>query len=326
MNKPSTNIWAVAEKYGIFIIFVITVIVFGCINPKMVYPAQLLDVVLSASWVAVGAAGMTFAICSAGMDLSVPGIMALCCSLLAKLIMDNGLSTGSAIIVMLIIAACCGILNGLLITKLKIPPFITTLATCLCFHGITQVYTGNNGTTITAERYGSLEVLGRGFTLGIPNKIYIVIIVYAALLYIYHKSAFGVKIRAIGSNETAARATGINVDCTLIAVYVMTALAAALAAILNVATMASSSPKAGDGFDLECITAVVLGGSALSGGKGRLAGTLVGALLVVFVNQCLSFMSASEACKVIVTGLVLILALSFSSLTSYAQRKEDSGK
>ena len=325
MNK-STNLWAVAEKYGIFIIFFIAIIVFACINPKMVHPDQLFSVLLSASWVAVGAAGMTFAICSAGMDLSVPGIMALCCSLLAKLIMDNGLSTGAAIIVMAIVAACCGILNGVLITKLKIPPFITTLATCLCFHGITQVYTGNNGTTIAAEQYACLNVLGHGFTLGVPNKIYVVILVYAILLFVYHKSAFGVKIRAIGSNETAARATGIKVDRTLIAVYVMTALTAALAAILNVATMGSSSPKAGNGFDLDCITAVVLGGSALSGGKGRLTGTLVGALLVVFVNQCLSFLSVSEAVRVIVTGLVLVLALSFSSLTSYAQRKEDSGK
>ena len=240
--------------------------------------------------------------------------------------MDNGLSTGAAIIVMAIVAACCGILNGVLITKLKIPPFITTLATCLCFHGVTQVYTGNNGTTIAAEQYACLKVLGHGFTLGVPNKIYVVILVYAILLFVYHKSAFGVKIRAIGSNETAARATGIKVDRTLIAVYVMTALTAALAAILNVATMGSSSPKAGNGFDLDCITAVVLGGSALSGGKGRLTGTLVGALLVVFVNQCLSFLSVSEAVRVIVTGLVLVLALSFSSLTSYAQRKEDSGK
>ena len=91
MNK-STNLWAVAEKYGIFIIFFIAILVFACINPKMVHPDQLFSVLLSASWVAVGAAGMTFAICSAGMDLSVPGIMALCCSLLAKLIMDNGLS------------------------------------------------------------------------------------------------------------------------------------------------------------------------------------------------------------------------------------------
>ncbi|MBR5025691.1 MAG: hypothetical protein IKX48_11525, partial [Victivallales bacterium] len=203
MNKSSTNIWAVAEKYGIFIIFIIAIIVFACINPKMVHPDQLFSVLLSASWVAVGAAGMTFAICSAGMDLSVPGIMALCCSLLAKLIMDNGLSTGAAIIVMAIIAACCGILNGVLITKLKIPPFITTLATCLCFHGITQVYTGNNGTTLAAEQYACLKVLGHGFTFGVPNKIYVVILVYAVLLFVYHKSAFGVKIRAIGSNETA---------------------------------------------------------------------------------------------------------------------------
>lgn len=314
--------WLFWDKAGVFIIFLLVAAIFSLIDVRVIQPSQLVSVLTRSSWVAVAAAGMTFAICSGGFDLSVGSIMSLCGCTLAKLIMENGCSTFTAIVLTLLIAAACGLVNGLLITKLKIQPFVATLATMLIYEGVTQTYTKNIGTFIKTEYYAQLNVLGRGSFIGIPIKILIVVVVFALAIALYRSTKFGVKVRAVGSNEAAARASGIAADRTLIGVYIMTAVTAAMAAILYTATVQSASPDAGNGFELDAITAVVLGGSALSGGKGNLVGTFIGAVLVAFVKMCLNFLGAPEALQVIVTGAVLLLALSISGIKLITQKEE----
>ena len=314
--------WLFWDKFGVFLIFVLVALIFAAIDIRVLQPSQLISVLTRSSWVAVAAAGMTFAICSGGFDLSVGSLMSLCGCLVAKLIMDNGFSTGTAVLLTLLIAVACGLVNGLLITKLKIQPFVATLATQLIFASVTQVYTSNIGTFIATDQYGPLSVLGRGTLLGIPIKIVVVALVFAGAIVLYRSTKFGVKVRAIGSNEAAARTSGIHVDRTLILVYVLTAATAAMAAILYTATVQSASPDAGVGFESDAITAVILGGTSLAGGKGNLAGTLIGAVLVSFVKMCLNFLGAPEAMRVIVTGAVLLLALSISGIRLVTQREE----
>lgn len=314
--------WLFWDKFGVFLIFVVVAVIFAAIDGRVIQPNQLVSVLTRSAWTAVAAAGMTFAICSGGFDLSVGSIYSLCGCIMAKTMMNNGLPTGVAILVALAVAAVCGIINGLLITKVKIQPFVATLATMLIFDSVTQVYTNNNGTFISNDRYGALSVLGRGSFLGIPLKIWVMAVVFALALVLYHNTRFGVKVRAVGSNETAARSSGIKADRTLILVYIMTAVTAALASILYAATVQNASPVAGSGFELDAITAVVLGGSALSGGKGNLLGSLVGAVLVSFVKMCLNFLGAPEAMQVIVTGAVLLLALSISGIKLMTQKEE----
>jgi ribose/xylose/arabinose/galactoside ABC-type transport system permease subunit len=235
--------------------------------------------------------------------------------------MENGFSTGGAVAATIFIAVCCGILNGVLISKVKIQPFVATLATLLIFDGIVQTYTGNIGTFISTENYEQLRVLGRGSFLGIPIKILVVIGIFTLAIFIYNNTKFGTKVRAIGSNELAARTSGINADGVLILVYILTAVTAAIAAILYTATVQSASPNAGSGFELDVITAVILGGTALSGGKGNLVGTFVGAFLVSFAKMCLTFLSAPEAMQVIVTGVILLFALSISGIKLITQKE-----
>jgi ribose/xylose/arabinose/galactoside ABC-type transport system permease subunit len=313
--------WLFWDRFGVFIIFLIVAIIFMIIEPRVVQPAQLLSVLTRSSWTAVAAVGMTFAICSRGFDLSVGSIMSLCGSLIAKLIMENGFSTGAAVAITFLIAICCGTLNGVLITKVKIQPFVATLATMLIFDGVTQTYTGNIGTFIDTASYGQLYVIGRGALLGFPIKLVIVIIVFALAILIYRSTKFGTKVRAVGSNELAARTSGINADLTLLIVYISTAVTAALAALMYTATVQSASPNAGSGFELDVITAVVLGGTALTGGRGNLVGTYVGAVLVAFVKMCMTFISAPEAMQVIVTGVVLVFALSINGIKLITQRE-----
>lgn len=313
--------WRFWDKFGVFFIFLFVVIIFTSIDSRVIQPTQLASVLNRSSWVAVAAAGMTFAICSGGFDLSVGSIMSLCGSIVAKTMMENNFSAPVAILLALIVAVICGLINGLLITKLKIQPFVATLATMLIFNSVTQAYTKNIGTFISTEKYQQLYFLGRGSILGIPTKIVFVIALFAAAMLIYYKTGFGVKVRAVGSNELAARTSGIKADNTLIGVYIITAVTACLAAVLYTATVQSASPNAGVGFELDAITAVVLGGSALSGGKGNLIGTFVGTILVAFSKMCMNFLGAPEALHVIVTGAVLLFALSISGVKLITQKE-----
>jgi ribose transport system permease protein len=196
----------------------------------------------------------------------------------------------------------------------------------LVFTGINQVYTENQGTFISSERYDEvLRHLGRGEILGdffglfgiefaIPSKVLFVVVILVIAMLVYRNTRFGVKVRAIGSNELAARTSGINADGVIIFVYIITAVTAALAAILWVSTVQTASPRIGVGWELNFITAVVLGGTALSGGKGNLIGTFIGAILVAFIGMCLNFLSVPEAMIVLITGGVLLFALSINGI------------
>jgi len=308
--------------------------VFAAIEPRVIAISQLISVLNRSSWVAVAAIGMTFAICSGGFDLSVGSIMSLSGCLVAKLMMDNGLSTGLAVVITLGIAGCCGVLNGLLITKLKIQPFVATLATMLIFDGVTQTYTGNIGTRIGNEQYDQgLSFIGRGLPVSVTVagqsteisllKVVLVIVFLALAVVVYRNTRFGTMVRATGSNEYAARTSGISVDNILIIVYILTAVTAAIAAVMYTATVQSASPNAGSGFELDAITAVVLGGTALSGGKGNLIGTFIGAFLVAFSKMCLNFIGAPEAMHVIVPGAILLFALSINGVKLITQREVD---
>ena len=325
------ELWIIWDRFGILIVFVLIAAVFAIIEPRVIEPSQIISVLNRSSWVAAAAIGMTFAICSGGFDLSVGSIMSLSAAILAKTMMENELTTAAAIAVTIGVAAVCGLINGLLITKLKIQPFVATLSTMLVFSGVTQTYTSNIGTRIGTEQYEQgLSFIGRGLmvnaeSIGLSNaslsKILIVVALYIIAIIVYRNTRFGTKVRAIGSNELSARTSGINVDATLIGVYIMTAVMAAIAAILWVSTVQTASPRAGAGFELDVITAVVLGGTALSGVKGNLVGTFIGAFLVAFSKMCLNFLSAPEAMHVTVTGAILLFALSINGVKLIMHRE-----
>ena len=324
--KTKLNIkkfWRFWDTWGVFVIFVIVAAIFGCIDPRVLQGSQLVAVMNRSSWIAVMAAGMAFAICTGGFDLATGSMFSLCGALLAGFIMKSGMSSIVAILAVIGVALVLSLINGLLISKLKIVPFVATLGTQLIFDSLAQVYTSNNGINIATANYqGLLETLGRGNLLGvIPNKLVIVAIVYAVAILVYRSTKLGTKIRAVGSNEAAARTCGINADNVLIITYMITSFAAALGAIMYTATMSSASPNAGVGMECDAITAVVIGGTSLAGGRANLIGALIGAILVAFVNMCLNMLKASEAMKVIVTGAVLLLALTIDGIKLMTQKE-----
>jgi ribose/xylose/arabinose/galactoside ABC-type transport system permease subunit len=312
MKQGLKKFWYLWDKVGVLLLRAVIFIFYALINPRIIAPQQLITTLSRSAITGIAAAGMTFAICSGGFDLSVGSIVSLVSCVLASLI-TKGYNTWVTVLIAIAVAACCGIVNGLLISKLKIQAFVATLATQLAFAGVALVYSGGIAVQITSKFNKSLKILSTGKLFGfVPMPIVVVLSVFLIAYLIYRYSVLGTRIRAIGSNETAARTTGINTDMTIIFVYIITAVSAALAATLNTARLSTGDPGLGSGFELDAITAVILGGTALSGGKGNIWGTLVGAVLVTFVKMGLNMLGVGEAYQKLAVAAVLVFALTIS--------------
>lgn len=320
MSQRAKKFWFIWDKVGILAILAVVMIVFGILDSRIVNPNQLVTALNRSAVSGIAAAGMMFAICIGGFDLSVGSILSLTSCIIAVQL-TNGKSTAFAIMMALVAAGVCGLVNGILITKLKIQAFVATLATQLAFAGVTLVYC-NRAIQLTSKVNTQLKFFSTGKLLGfIPMPIFLLAAAYLITYFVYAYTPFGTKVRAVGSNETATRTTGIKVDGIIILVFVVTGVTAAVAGVLNTAQVSMGNPTLGDGFELDAITAVVLGGTALSGGRGNVFGTLVGAILVTFVKMGLNMLGVGEAYQKMAVAIVLIFALTINGI-KLIMRKE----
>ena len=263
------------------------------------------------------AIGQTLIILTAGIDLSCGMIMALGSIVMTKMAADFGLSAPVAITLGIAATAGFGLINGLLVTKAKLPPFIVTLGTLNIAFAITQLYSGSQ--TITQVSDG-MTWLGNSFRIGQTNVLYGVVLMLALYLITWlflRETAPGRHIYAVGNSPEATRLTGISTDKVLLGVYVLAGVFYGLASLLSVARIGAGDPNAGQTETLDAITAVVLGGTSLFGGRGIILGTLVGALIVGVFRNGLTLMGVSSVYQILVTGVLVILAV----LTDQMSRK-----
>ncbi len=255
------------------------------------------------------AIGQTLIILTAGIDLSCGMIMALGSIVMTKVAADYGLSAPLAIGLGIGATALLGLTNGLLVTKAKLPPFIVTLGMLNIAFAITQLYSGSQ--TITEIPDGMLW-LGDSFRIGETNIVYGVILMLALYLITWlflRETAPGRHIYAVGNSPEATRLTGISTDRVLLGVYVLAGVFYGIASLLSVARIGAGDPNAGQTENLDAITAVVLGGTSLFGGRGIILGTLVGALIVGVFRNGLTLMGVSSVYQILVTGILVILAV-----------------
>ena len=255
------------------------------------------------------AVGQTLIILTAGIDLSCGMIMALGSIVMTKVAADYGLSAPIAIALGIGATALLGLTNGLLVTKAKLPPFIVTLGMLNIAFGITQLYSGSQ--TITDIPDGMLW-LGNSFRIGETNIVYGVILMLGLYLLTWlflRETAPGRHIYAVGNSPEATRLTGISTDKVLLGVYVLAGVFYGIASLLSVARIGAGDPNAGQTENLDAITAVVLGGTSLFGGRGIIIGTLVGALIVGVFRNGLTLMGVSSVYQILVTGILVILAV-----------------
>jgi len=304
LNDGSTSIW---QKFGPLFALLLLFIVIAALNPSFLEPLNIMNLLRQTSINALIAFGMTFIILTGGIDLSVGSILALSSALMAGM-MVSGMDPILAILVGVLLGTLMGVLNGLLITKGKMAPFIATLATMTIYRGLTLVYT--EGKPVTGLGDSELfQMLGRGYFFGIPVPVVIMIIAFFVLWFLLHKMSFGRKTYAIGGNEKSSRISGIKVDRVKIMIYGIAGTMAALAGAILTSRLNSAQPTAGQAYEMDAIAAVVLGGTSLSGGKGRLFGTLIGVLIIGTLNNGLNLLGVSSFYQQVVKGVVIIVAV-----------------
>lgn len=270
--------------------------------------------------VGVIAIGQTLIILTAGIDLSCGMIMALGGIVMTKVAADYGLSAPVAIACGIGVTTLFGLINGLLVTKVKLPPFIVTLGTLNIAFAITQLY--SNSQTITDIPDGMLW-LGNTFRIGDTAIVWgaiLMLFLYLVVWIALRETAPGRHVYAVGNSPEATRLTGIATDKVLLGVYVMAGVFYGIASLLSVARTGAGDPNAGQTDNLDAITAVVLGGTSLFGGRGIILGTLVGALIVGVFRNGLTLMGVSSVYQILVTGILVILAVATDQLSRKGAR------
>lgn len=289
---------------SIFGLLLICVII-SFVSPRFLTVSNFLNVLTQVSVNAILAIGMTFVILTGGIDLSVGSILAITGAVVATFAKAGG-NIIPGIIVALIIGGVIGLFNGIIVSKGKVQAFIVTLATMTIFRGVTYVFT--NGDPISGLG-DNISFIGNNLVFGIPIPIILIVVVLFIAWYALNQTRFGRYIYALGGNEDSARLSGINTDKIKTLVYVISGVTAAIGGIIVTSRIGSASPNAGMGFELDAIAAVVLGGTSLAGGEGKVTGTIIGALIIGVLNNGLNLMSVSPFYQLIVKGSVILLAV-----------------
>jgi erythritol transport system permease protein len=317
-------------KLRTFIALFAVLVFFALAAPNFLSAANLILMSKHVALNAFLAMGMTFVIVTGGIDLSVGSIVGLCAMVAGGLIL-NGLdlaigytvyfNVGEVILITLGVGLAIGAINGLLITKLNVAPFIATLGTLYVARGLALL--SSDGATfpnlVGKEEFGTTGYgfLGAGTLLGLPVVIWILIALALAAAYVARFTPLGRHIFAVGGNERAAALSGIRVARVKIAVYMFSGLCASIVGLVVSSELMASHPATGESFELNAIAAAVLGGTSMSGGRGTIGGTIVGAFVIGILSDGLVMMGVSSFWQMVIKGLVIIVAV----VVDQAQRR-----
>ncbi len=295
---------------GIALALVVECVVLGFLSPHFLTAENLLNVSLQASITAIIAAGMTFVILTGGIDLSVGSVVALSgiVGTLAAKSAGGPAAPFAALAAALAFGAVSGSLAGLVVTRFGVQPFIVTMALMTVWRGTAFVVTGGRPVW---ELPDSFAVLGAARPLGVPLPTWCMLAVFAAAHVVLRHVRFGRHVIAVGGNAEAARLAGIDTRRVFLAVYVASGVLASLSGVLMASRMNSGQPNAGQMYELDVIAAVVVGGTSLSGGRGSIARTLLGALLIAVLKNGLNLLDVNSYVQQVVVGVVILAAVLF---------------
>jgi fructose transport system permease protein len=293
------------------IVLVITVIIFRLLSDKFATPTDLGVIAQQTAVVGTLAIGQSIIILTAGIDLSCGAIMVFSSMIMAKTAFDQGVPGPLALIIGLVVGGLAGAFNGLLITRIKLPPFIVTLGSFGIFTSLTLLY-ATGRTVRNTELATELKWLGHPIELGsfrVTSGVIVMLLLYAVFAYILRYTAWGTHVYAVGDDPDAARLAGIQNNRVLLSVYVVAGLIFAIAGWVLIGRVNAASPNSGVDSNLDSITAVVIGGTSLFGGRGRVIGSLIGALIVTSVDHGLSVAGLDQNYKQLAIGGLIIVAV-----------------
>lgn len=295
------------QDYGALIALVLLVIVISIISPEFRTIDNFLSLLRQSSINGLIAFGMTCVILTGGIDLSVGSTLALSAALCAGMIV-GGIPAALAILLCLVLGSGLGVVNGLMVTKGRLQPFIATLITMTVYRGLTYIYT--NGQPISNLGTGGIiKFIGKGSVLGIPFPVILLALAFAAFYYMLNKTSFGRSVYATGSNETCAKLAGIKTDRVKMILYGLSGLMSSMAGMILISRLNSAQPLLGSGYELDAIAAVALGGTSMNGGRGKIFGTLIGVLIIAVLNNGLNIIGVSSYYQQVVKGLVILIAV-----------------
>ncbi|MGF3065823.1 ABC transporter permease [Facklamia sp. P12945] len=307
VEKKSSKKQFDLRRLGPVLALIVLFVLVTLLNPNFIKINNLLNLLRQVSINAFIAFGMTFVIITGGIDLSVGSVLALSSAIVAYLMM-YGMSPILAVLIGVLLGGLLGAINGLIITKGKVVPFIATLSTMTIYRGLTLVLTGGNPLT-KFEGGQFFESIGRGYLWKIPVPVLLMLVVFGILYMLLHRTTFGRKTFSVGGNEKAAYIAGINSHRVKLIVYTISGALAATAGLILTSRLNSAQPTAGVAYEMDAIAAVVIGGTSMAGGHGRIIGTLVGALIIGTLNNGLNLLGVSSFYQQIVQGIVILIAV-----------------
>lgn len=295
------------SDYGIIVAFIVLCVILSVVSPYFLGVNNLLNVLRQVSINGVLAIGMTFVILTRGIDLSVGSVMAFAAMVAASFaVVDSGMPLIVPLTLGLAAGLALGCVNGVMVARFAIPPFVMTLGMLSMARGLTYIY--SDGMPISSLSPSFLW-LGQGMVAGIPVPVILFAAVFMLAWFTLRYTTFGRYVYAVGGNPTAARLSGIKVSRITFSVYAISGLLCGLAGLMIAARTSAALPQAGVAYELDAIAAVVIGGTSLAGGKGRIVGTLFGVLIIGVINNGLDLLGVSSFYQQLVKGAIIVVAV-----------------
>ena len=291
---------------SIALFFIFVCLVFSIWTEAFLTAPNLLNIVRQSAPLLIVAAAMTFVITTGGIDLSVGSVLALAATLSAASL-QAGIPWPLVIVLMLAMGGVIGAIQGFFIAYERIPAFIVTLAGLSVIRGLALLITA--GYSIPVEAQSPFTAIGRAWFLGMPVPALIALVLLVIAFLVFNRTPFGRYVTGVGANAEAVRRAGINTRFVVLCVYILSSMAASAAGVILAARLGSGSSNAGQGFELDVIAAVVLGGTSLFGGRGTVVGTVLGALTVAVIANGLVLAHMSPFLTPIVTGSIILIAI-----------------
>lgn len=305
--------------FSLVIVYIIICVVFTILSPFFLTVQNFLNIGVYSSIIGIMGAGVTVAMLIGAMDVSQYSVATLA-GITAALLIQSGVPMPLVIIISLLVGAVCGVINGVLVAYVKISGIIVTLGTMQVFRGVAYLIT--DGKTVMIES-PDFELLGKGYIANtIPIAIILMVLVFLFVFYLLRYTGFGRKVFAVGGNENASFLSGINTAKIKLGAMVLCAVCAAVAGLILTSQVSAAIPSTGVGSEMGVLSAVILGGISLSGGKGRISGTVIGVLILATIQNGLTLLSVQSFYQMIINGIVLILAVVMDVIRSGALKKK----
>lgn len=305
MSASTSSLRDYLQRFGLIISFLLLCLALTLLSDRFLTVDNIVNVLRQSTINGIIAIGMTYVILTAGIDLSVGAVLALSAVVTADLLQGET-AVSLAILIGLALGGGLGLINGLIITQAKVPPFVATLGMMTIARGLALTYTEGRPITGLPDAF---RAIGTGTVGPIPVPIILAAAAFIIGVILLTRTTLGQFIFAIGNNPTAARYAGISVNRYITFVYALAGALSALAGMILIARLDSAQPTAGNAYEFDAIAAVVVGGTSFAGGQGGLGGTIIGVLIIAVLNNGLNLLNVSSFYQPVVTGVVIAVAL-----------------